>query len=149
MTPTERLSLHPALAEQAMRDLQAQLQRQWQPIETAPKDQQILLGVMPSDSESFPDGYASQGCWQEGWEDSVDDMGCDDGFVDCNYQVFSPPRSFGSPKYQTAGHQPTHWMPLPPPPRCSYCGGTGDVHSLDGEWRGLCACPAESNPAAL
>lgn len=24
------------------------------------------------------------------------------------------------------------------PPRCGYCDGTGDVHSLDGEWRGVC-----------
>jgi uncharacterized Zn finger protein (UPF0148 family) len=25
---------------------------------------------------------------------------------------------------------------------CSSCGGTGDVHSLEGEWRGECNCPA-------
>lgn len=25
---------------------------------------------------------------------------------------------------------------------CTYCGGTGDVHSIDGEWRGRCTCPA-------
>ena len=23
-------------------------------------------------------------------------------------------------------------------PRCSYCDGTGDVHGIDGEWRGIC-----------
>lgn len=32
--------------------------------------------------------------------------------------------------------------PTPPaeqhPPRCRYCDGTGDVHSGDGEWRGIC-----------
>jgi len=22
--------------------------------------------------------------------------------------------------------------------RCEYCDGTGDVHSIDGEWRGVC-----------
>lgn len=22
--------------------------------------------------------------------------------------------------------------------RCEYCDGTGDVHSIDGEWRGIC-----------
>lgn len=44
----------------------------------------------------------------------------------------------------------THWLPLPSPPddvaapaeqqapRCSYCDGTGDVHGIDGEWRGIC-----------
>lgn len=26
--------------------------------------------------------------------------------------------------------------------RCEYCDGTGDVHSIDGEWRGVCHCPA-------
>lgn len=121
----------------------------WQPIETAPKDKQILLGLMPSDSESFPDGFVSQGHWQEGWEDSVDDMGCNDGFVDCEYQVFQPPRRFGNPKYQAEGLQPTHWMPLPEPPPCCYCDGTGDVNDQTGEWRGTCTCPAGQNPAAL
>jgi len=28
--------------------------------------------------------------------------------------------------------------PTPAPARCEYCDGTGDVHSLDGEWRGEC-----------
>ena len=23
---------------------------------------------------------------------------------------------------------------------CPYCDGTGDVHSPDGEWRGVCTC---------
>ena len=120
----------------------------WQPIETAPKDKQILLGLMPSDSEFFPDGFVSQGHWQEGWEDSVDDMGCNDGFVDCEHQVFQPPRRFGNPKYQTEGLQPTHWKPMPEPPPCCYCNGTGDVHDQTGEWRGNCTCPAGQNPAA-
>lgn len=26
--------------------------------------------------------------------------------------------------------------------RCEHCDGTGDVHAIDGEWRGLCTCPA-------
>jgi hypothetical protein len=28
------------------------------------------------------------------------------------------------------------------PKRCEYCDGTGDVHSIDGEWRGRCSCAA-------
>jgi len=28
------------------------------------------------------------------------------------------------------------------PNRCPYCDDTGDVHSIDGEWRGTCHCPA-------
>lgn len=28
------------------------------------------------------------------------------------------------------------------PTRCPYCDDSGDVHGLDGEWRGRCSCPA-------
>lgn len=47
------------------------------------------------------------------------------------------------------GEAPSHWMELPPPPRCEYCDDSGDVHSLDSEWRGTCICPAGQNPTAL
>lgn len=30
--------------------------------------------------------------------------------------------------------------------RCEYCDGTGDVHGLDGEWKGSCVCPAGRAP---
>ena len=30
--------------------------------------------------------------------------------------------------------------------RCTYCDGTGDVHSIDGEWRGTCHCAAAPAP---
>lgn len=33
-------------------------------------------------------------------------------------------------------------MPAEPVKRCPYCDDTGDVHSIDGEWRGTCKCPA-------
>ncbi len=34
-------------------------------------------------------------------------------------------------------------QPQPKGTACEYCDGTGDVHSLDGEWRGTCTeCPA-------
>lgn len=32
--------------------------------------------------------------------------------------------------------------PQPQPERCKYCDGTGDVHSITGEWRGVCDCEA-------
>lgn len=32
---------------------------------------------------------------------------------------------------------------------CEYCDGTGDVHSLDGEWRGTCDCPAGQQPEPI
>lgn len=32
--------------------------------------------------------------------------------------------------------------------RCTYCDGTGDVHGIDGEWRGTCPCAAAPAPQA-
>lgn len=29
-------------------------------------------------------------------------------------------------------------IPKPAPLMCAYCGDSGDVHSIDGEWRGIC-----------
>jgi len=38
--------------------------------------------------------------------------------------------------------KPKH-SPLPvAPAHCGYCDDTGDVHGLDGEWRGVCSCAA-------
>ena len=40
-------------------------------------------------------------------------------------------------------------MPAEPVKRCPYCDDTGDVHSIDGEWRGTCNCPAgQATPSA-
>lgn len=33
--------------------------------------------------------------------------------------------------------------------RCEHCDGTGDVHSIDGEWRGVCTCPAGRSALSL
>jgi len=95
--------------------LRAELQaRQWQPIESAPRDGTlILLGRGPIED---CDAISVPGYWQEGWDDSIDDMGCDSGFVDVHFQEFSGGRSFGAEKYRCASNQPTHWMPLPPAP---------------------------------
>jgi len=38
--------------------------------------------------------------------------------------------------------------PAPVEQRCTYCDGTGDVHSIDGEWRGTCPCAAAPAPQA-
>ncbi|MDN7541174.1 hypothetical protein [Burkholderia cenocepacia] len=33
-------------------------------------------------------------------------------------------------------------------PRCSACDGTGEVHDVTGEWRGVCtACAAPGDPS--
>lgn len=38
--------------------------------------------------------------------------------------------------------------PSPVEQRCTYCDGTGDVHGIDGEWRGSCPCAAAPAPQA-
>lgn len=88
----------------------------WQPIDSAPKDgRMILLGRCGNDDDEVVP-LSTAGRWQEGWSDGVDVMGCDDGFVDVDYQEFYPPRTFGAEAYRSKGNQPTHWMPLPAPP---------------------------------
>lgn len=97
----------------------------WMPIDSAPKDgTMILLGreaIEDCDAISIP------GFWQEGWEDSIDDMGCDSGFVDVHFQEFSGGRSFGVEAYRTAPNQPTHWQPLPAAPGSPASAAPGDA----------------------
>lgn len=82
----------------------------WQPISTAPRDgTMILLGKEGSEDYS---AISTPGFWQEGWDDSIDDMGCDSGFVDVEFQEFSSGRSFGTEEYRRDPVQPTRWMPL-------------------------------------
>jgi len=88
----------------------------WQPIETAPKDGSTILLGRAASEELDSDAISVPGYWQEGYEDGVDYMGCDSGFVDSPCQVFSGGRSFGSESHCYAPNQPTHWQPLPTPP---------------------------------
>lgn len=74
---------------------------EWQPIETAPKDGTLILTLVP--------GYtAAVSKWQEsrGMFDFIDeeDMPNDQAWIDYLES---------DPKYH-----PTHWMPLPEPPKC-------------------------------
>jgi hypothetical protein len=95
----------------------------WMPIETAPKytehgvRQHLMLGYAPD--EIHEDGFVSQGYWMEAEEDAPDNMGHDGGWVDVHFDFFRCGRSFGAEAYRSAGTQPSHWMPLPPPPTSS------------------------------
>lgn len=82
---------------------------EWMPIETAPRDARILIC-------REGDECSHAGFWQEAVEDGVDYMGADAGFVDVDFQVFFPSRTFGQLASQYEGRQPTLWMPLPQPP---------------------------------
>lgn len=87
----------------------------WLPIASAPKDGSLILLGLPETENTR--AVSTPGFWQKGWPDSVDVMGCDDGFIDVNCQEFTPSRSFGDQAYRDPGGQPTRWQPLPAPPK--------------------------------
>lgn len=66
----------------------------WQPIETAPKDENILLF----------DGDIHEGYWDEVDYDEFRDVRIM-GWV------------YGSANIDPTNFSPTHWRPVPPPPR--------------------------------
>jgi hypothetical protein len=73
---------------------------EWQPIETAPKDEEIIVGrgaIPLSNRRAFFPAYSGSGFWCE--EEGA--------------WVFW---SHITPGAKTRYDQPTHWMPLPPPP---------------------------------
>lgn len=48
---------------------------------------------------------------------------------------------------KTKGKQDSPITQLDQKERCPYCDGTGDVHSIDGQWRGTCTCEAGQQQA--
>jgi hypothetical protein len=59
--------------------------KQWQPIETAPKDESVLL--LLENPRNIIEAYMTETGWVDCW---------------CSY---------------VAPYKPTHWMPLPEPPK--------------------------------
>lgn len=106
----------------------------WQPIETAPETKTgmffCLLAWGHPEDQSIGTGFRCDGKWYAA------------GFF---YQLGQGKR-FGIREIEV---QPTHWMEAPSAPACEYCDGSGDVHTITGEWRGLCSCPAGKNPEPL
>lgn len=81
----------------------------WRDIESAPKDgTKIVIGK--SGWQSMPVAYwityPSQDFYMQGWsiEDNTFYLGCEDGFLGWNEDL-------------TDGNMPTHWQPLPQPPK--------------------------------
>lgn len=57
--------------------------------------------------------------------------------------TLSPGNPWGKPGKDYSAEYPVTTEPLVrAPARCLHCDGTGDVHSIDGEWRGRCTCSA-------
>lgn len=90
---------------------------EWKPIETAPRDGSMILLGRAEDANHDRGAISTPGRWHEEDHDGPDNMGHDAGFMDIEYQEFSWGRSFGNPDYMGGAYQPTHWMPLPPPPQ--------------------------------
>ncbi len=105
-----------AADRKAIAPIIAALTPQWQPIESAPRDGTVILLGRAGDEADDRLPISVPGRWFKGYEDGIDYMGHDDGFMDVEFQEFSCPRSFGAESYRSEGFQPTHWMPLPAPP---------------------------------
>jgi hypothetical protein len=88
---------------------------EWQDISTAPKDGTIIMLGRLADEDC--DAISIPGFYEEALEDGQDYMGHDAGFVDMHYNDIIWGRSFGNPSYRHPGRQPTHWCPLPEPPK--------------------------------
>jgi hypothetical protein len=81
---------------------------EWQPIETAPKD---VDRILIADA-----GAVEVGEWVP-WTTYVSDLQA--GWRDAKYEdgdEWGSKRTFDQNK-----RQPTHWMPLPSPPKCAEC----------------------------
>jgi hypothetical protein len=86
----------------------------WQPIETAPKDgRALLLGHFNSHGKwrTVRGEWCSEAAIAEGWEDPE----APEGWYETSVESDDVPNCWWT--------EPTHWQPLPPPPRSQVQGG--------------------------
>jgi hypothetical protein len=102
------------------------LGERWQPIESAPKMRTILLFAVTDikDDGTAGNWKMATGSWHEGYEDERSKAR---GYT---------PWHWGDRQLKAYEVQPTHWMPLPAPPRDGTGGGAA-----------RCTCAKESAPA--
>lgn len=81
----------------------------WQPIETAPKDGARILFYDPQSS-----GLVMSGCWDKEFESTRCDEATGESTFRGAWTDYSV-ASFGYEEYNE--FSPTHWMPLPEPPK--------------------------------
>ena len=105
---------------------------EWQPIETAPKDGQIVMSywndtpVFVSYTANVPrKDYVTRG-WGPFKREVYETVGTEGGWRVCGWS----PRIGWALNGNCAPFQPTHWMPLPAPPYLvSVTGGGGSSGS--------------------
>ena len=105
---------------QAARIAELEAASDWQDIATIPDEMKNggyiqLARVYELDGEII--SISTFGNWNKGYGDGPDEMGMDDGWADHMWSDIIPARSMGNPDYQHKGRQPTHWQPLPTPPK--------------------------------
>lgn len=118
--------------------LRAELQaRQWQPIETAPKDSRtLLLGYFNSHGKwrTVRGQWMSEDYIAEYWEDPDD---VEPGWFETSVEADDPPNCWRI--------EPTHWMPLPPaPPQ-----GGIEVYEIGASIEGVAALDERNTRDAL
>ncbi len=86
---------------------------EWQPIESAPKDGRYVVVFVPHDERKS--GAPSVRCcqWDAEYTSEWDEARADSHYVGA--WTDGAVRSFGSEETWT--YEPTHWMPLPEPPK--------------------------------
>lgn len=159
--------------ESKLREVQA-VPEWWNPIRTAPENSNGLVAVQWVDRDGVlirDLDYTEDGCWMV-WHNNAERV----EIIGGHGVSYTPPYTHWMPlpPLSAAPAQPAQttrpskqWYAAKiaetmdddfvigptfdaqpaQAERCPYCGDTGDVHSIDGQWRGTCTCEAGQQPA--